>query len=63
VVVTHELPSIFTIADDSIFLDAETRTAIAGGSPRELLEHSTDQKVRRFLTRGKEDGAGATAHG
>jgi phospholipid/cholesterol/gamma-HCH transport system ATP-binding protein len=63
VVVTHELPSIFTIADDSIFLDAETRTAIAGGSPKELLEHSTDPKVRRFLTRGKEDGDGATAHG
>ncbi len=55
VVVTHELPSIFTIADDSVFLDAETRTAIAGGSPKELLEHSTDPKVRRFLTRGEED--------
>jgi phospholipid/cholesterol/gamma-HCH transport system ATP-binding protein len=52
VVVTHELPSIFTIADDSVFLDAETRTAIAKGSPKELLEHSPDPKVRRFLTRG-----------
>ncbi len=59
VVVTHELASIFTIADDSVFLDAETRTAIAGGSPKELLEHSTDAKVRRFLTRGREDGSGA----
>jgi phospholipid/cholesterol/gamma-HCH transport system ATP-binding protein len=63
VVVTHELPSIFTIADDSVFLDAETRTAIAGGLPKELLEHSTDPKVRRFLTRGEENGSGSTAHG
>jgi len=52
VVVTHELPSIFTIADDSVFLDAETRTAIAKGSPKELLERSPDPKVHRFLTRG-----------
>jgi phospholipid/cholesterol/gamma-HCH transport system ATP-binding protein len=63
VVVTHELPSIFTIADDSVFLDAETRTAIAGGSPKHLLEHSTDPKVRRFLTRGEDDGSGPRAHG
>ena len=63
VVVTHELPSIFTIADDSVFLDAETRTAIAGGSPKELLEHSTDPKVRRFLTRGEEDERSAATDG
>jgi phospholipid/cholesterol/gamma-HCH transport system ATP-binding protein len=63
VVVTHELPSIFTIADDSVFLDAETRTAIAGGSPKELLERSTDPKVRRFLTRGQEDARGGATHG
>jgi phospholipid/cholesterol/gamma-HCH transport system ATP-binding protein len=52
VVVTHELASIFTIADDSLFLDAETRTGIARGHPKELLEQSKDPKVRRFLTRG-----------
>ena len=61
VVVTHELPSIFTIADDSVFLDAETCTAIAGGPPRELLAHSPDPKVRRFLTRGEDEGKGADA--
>jgi phospholipid/cholesterol/gamma-HCH transport system ATP-binding protein len=54
VVVTHELASIFTIADDSIFLDAETRTAIASGPPKELLAHSTEPRVREFLTRGAE---------
>ena len=38
VVVTHELPSIFTIADTSIFLDAETKTVIAHGNPKELVK-------------------------
>jgi len=57
VVVTHELPSIFAIADDSVFLDAETRTMIAGGNPRELVERSPDPKVRRFLTRGGDEPA------
>src|SRR5213592_4359377 len=37
VVVTHELASIFAIADDSVFLDADSRTIIASGPPRELL--------------------------
>jgi len=54
VVVTHELASIFAIGDDSIFLDADSHTAIAQGNPRELLEHSADPRVRRFLTRGAE---------
>jgi len=53
VVVTHELPSIFTIGNDCVLLDAESRTAIASGDPRELLAHSTDPRVRRFLTRGE----------
>jgi len=53
VVVTHELASIFTIADDSIFLDPESRTVRVQGNPRELLEHSTDPKIRTFLTRGE----------
>jgi phospholipid/cholesterol/gamma-HCH transport system ATP-binding protein len=55
VVVTHELASIFTIGNNSVFLDTETRTMIAGGDPKELLAHSADPKVRRFLTRGEED--------
>ena len=46
VVVTHELASIFTIADNSVFLDAETRTMRAQGNPTELREHSTDPKIR-----------------
>jgi len=53
VVVTHDLASIFLIADDSIFLDGETRTMRAQGNPKELLKHSTDAKLRAFLTRGE----------
>jgi phospholipid/cholesterol/gamma-HCH transport system ATP-binding protein len=63
VVVTHELASIFAIGDDSIFLDPETRTAIAHGAPRELLRDATDPKVRRFLTRGKEGEGTVSANG
>jgi phospholipid/cholesterol/gamma-HCH transport system ATP-binding protein len=61
VVVTHELPSIFTIANNSIFLDVETRTMIANGDPKELREHG-DPTVRRFLTRAAE-GSEAPQHG
>lgn len=51
VVVTHELASIFAIASNSVFLDTDTRTMIASGNPRELLESHPDPKVRRFLSR------------
>src|SRR5512136_2474919 len=60
VVVTHELASIFTIADNSILLDPTTRTMRASGNPRTLLQHSSDPAVRQFLTRG-EASARATA--
>src|SRR5678816_383764 len=53
VVVTHELASIFMIADDSIFLDADTRTVRAQGNPKDLLKHSTEAKLKAFLTRGE----------
>jgi len=53
VVVTHELASIFTIASNAVFLDAETRTMIATGDPRTLREASTDPRVRQFLNRGE----------
>ena len=51
VMVTHELPSIFAIGTNSIFLDAESKTAIASGPPRQLLAESRDATVMRFLTR------------
>jgi phospholipid/cholesterol/gamma-HCH transport system ATP-binding protein len=52
VVVTHELPSIFAIGNNSVFLDAATKTMIASGDPHSLLAESQDPTVRGFLTRG-----------
>jgi phospholipid/cholesterol/gamma-HCH transport system ATP-binding protein len=52
VIVTHELASIFAIATNAVFLDAETKTMIDYGDPKLLLEHSEHEKVRRFLSRG-----------
>ena len=57
VMVTHELPSIFAIANNSIFLDPETKTMIASGDPHVLLRETRDPKVRNFLTRGGEERA------
>ncbi|HWE26137.1 MAG TPA: ATP-binding cassette domain-containing protein, partial [Myxococcales bacterium] len=58
VVVTHELASIFAIADNSVFLDADSKTMIAAGNPKQLLAESKDPRVLAFLTRG-----GETSHG
>jgi phospholipid/cholesterol/gamma-HCH transport system ATP-binding protein len=55
VVVTHELASIFTIGNNSVFLDPETKTMIASGDPKGLLAHSKDPRVLRFLTRGEKE--------
>ncbi len=52
VVVTHELSSIFAIGNNSVFLDAEGKTVIAQGDPKQLLAECDVPKVRRFLTRG-----------
>ena len=52
VVITHELASIFAIGTDSIFLDGETRTIIAQGNPKDLLNPTSPLRVRQFLTRG-----------
>ena len=51
VVVTHELASIFDIADDSIFLDSDSKEILARGNPKDLLEENNLTKVRSFLQR------------
>lgn len=51
VVVTHELASIFDIADDSIFLDSESKEILAHGNPKDLLKENNLTKVRSFLER------------
>jgi phospholipid/cholesterol/gamma-HCH transport system ATP-binding protein len=53
VVVTHELASIFSIGNNSVFLDAESRTMIAQGDPNMLLAETDEPKVKEFLTRGE----------
>lgn len=52
VVVTHELASIFSIGDNAIFLDADTKTQLATGDPKELRDHHPNFVVRNFLQRG-----------
>jgi phospholipid/cholesterol/gamma-HCH transport system ATP-binding protein len=52
VLVTHELPSIFELGDNAVFLDAEKKTMTAQGRPDELKD-SPDPKVRAFLSRGR----------
>ncbi len=51
VVVTHELPSIFTIADRVIMLDKQTKGIVAMGKPQELRDHSDNPGVRQFFLR------------
>ncbi|HVN63524.1 MAG TPA: ATP-binding cassette domain-containing protein [Candidatus Binataceae bacterium] len=64
VVVTHELASIFAIGNNSAYLDAETRTMTANGDPKELLAHTSDPRLRAFLTRGGHGAAiPARSHG
>ena len=55
VVVTHELASIFTIGNNSVFLDPDAKTMTASGDPKELLAHCPDPKVRSFLRRGEKE--------
>jgi phospholipid/cholesterol/gamma-HCH transport system ATP-binding protein len=49
VVVSHDLDSIFRLADRLIMLDAEAQGIIAEGSPRALVAGSSDPRVREFL--------------
>lgn len=51
VMVTHELPSIFSVADRAIVLDPASRSIVAEGKPAELRDHATLPWVRQFLNR------------
>jgi len=51
VVVSHELDSIFAIADRVIFLDKETKSIIAEGAPAQLKESADQAYVRNFFNR------------
>jgi phospholipid/cholesterol/gamma-HCH transport system ATP-binding protein len=51
VIVSHELDSIFSIADRVIMLEREAKGIIAEGNPRALLQSSADPRVQEFLQR------------
>ena len=51
VIVTHELPSIYAVADRCIMLDRARRTIVAEGRPAELRDASPDPWVRAFFRR------------
>jgi len=53
VVVSHELASIFAIADRILFLDTQEKRQLALGPPGELRQSCPDPRVRRFLSRGR----------
>jgi phospholipid/cholesterol/gamma-HCH transport system ATP-binding protein len=54
VVVSHDLASIFRIADRALFLDIRQKTMTALGKPGELRDNPPSEEVRRFLTRNSE---------
>ena len=51
VMVTHELPSIFAIATNAIYLDADSKRMIEQGNPAWMRDHSQHPVVRQFLRR------------
>ncbi|MFH1623973.1 MAG: ATP-binding cassette domain-containing protein [Pseudomonadota bacterium] len=56
VIITHELESIFTVAQRVIMLDKSTKGIIAEGDPRFLKEHSENPFVRQFFNRIAKSG-------
>jgi len=59
VVITHELPSIFAIADRCIMLDKRVKGIVAEGEPADLRDHSPDPRVRQFFNRAASEPAAA----
>ena len=53
IVVTHDLASILEIGTNSVFLDADSKSIIARGAPRNLLRDTNHPTVRDFLSRGQ----------
>ncbi|PIQ60479.1 MAG: polyamine ABC transporter ATP-binding protein [Bacteroidetes bacterium CG12_big_fil_rev_8_21_14_0_65_60_17] len=51
IIVSHDLASIFNIADRALFLDITEKTMTALGHPATLRDHPPSVEVRHFLTR------------
>ena len=59
VIVTHELPSIFLVADNCIVLDTAAKGVVAEGNPLNLRDQSKIPFVHNFFTRS---APGVSAH-
>ncbi|CCG08686.1 ABC transporter ATP-binding protein [Pararhodospirillum photometricum] len=57
VLVSHELPSLFGICDNGVFLDADTKTVLAHGAPTLLRDTCAHPTVHAFMTRSRPSGA------
>lgn len=51
IIITHELPSLFAIADQAVFLDVDAKTITGIGNPKDLLANPPNESIYRFLTR------------
>src|SRR6266849_378639 len=51
ILVSHELPSLFAICDDGVFLDADAKAAIGHGAPRDLRDSSDHPTIQAFMRR------------
>ena len=58
VIVSHELASIYAVADRVIMLDQKSRGILAAGAPKDLRDHSANPAVRAFFHRKPPEGAG-----
>ena len=52
VLITHELRSVYSVADSVILLDPSEKTIIARGRPQELEQDVSDKRVRDFFHGG-----------
>jgi phospholipid/cholesterol/gamma-HCH transport system ATP-binding protein len=55
VMVSHDLPSLFGICDDGVFLDADSKTVIAHGAPSRLRDECEHPSVHAFMRRERPD--------
>ncbi len=63
VIVSHDLASIFKIADRAIFLDIKEKTMTAVGTPESLRDEPPSDEVRHFMTRSSAvDPSGSPGH-
>jgi len=62
VIVSHDLASIFAIADECIYLDSAEKTITARGHPQKLLEAPPNRSVAEFLTAGRANEPGRMEH-